>query len=194
MAAQVHTLERSTAKIELANSQSPARHSRLALSFAVMGALSFWLPDVVIHIHAGPKLDARHVWTITLLAPAIFILTYVASRRLASKCNYRRVGPAMLLGVWLSGGLFMTIAAMASGSEFIGGSGIWRGIVIIISVIPIVTYVLSAYDGSVFALLAGTVGGLLIWGIRTGWMLWTGGAGNATSGEKRGSHDHSKAA
>jgi hypothetical protein len=33
------------------------------------------------------------------------------------------LGPTMLLGVWVSGGLFMTISALVSGSDFIGGTG-----------------------------------------------------------------------
>jgi len=78
----------------------------------------------------------------------------------------------MLLGVWLSGGLFMTLAAMVSGSGFIGGTGVWRLVAIVLSVIPIVTYILAAYDGSLFALLAVTVGALILWGLRTSWILW----------------------
>ena len=77
----------------------------------------------------------------------------------------------MLLGVWLTGGLFMTFGAMASGSEFTGATGVWRLLVVAVSVIPIVTYILSAYDGSIFALLAVTAGALLLWSIRMSWTL-----------------------
>ena len=67
----------------------------------------------------------------------------------------------MLVGVWITGGLFMTIAAMASGSEFVGVNGVWRLVIIVLSVIPIVTYILATYDGSLFALLVLTLGTLM---------------------------------
>jgi hypothetical protein len=79
----------------------------------------------------------------------------------------------MLLGVWMSGGLFMTISSLASGSDFIGGTGFWRLAIIPMSIIPIVTFILANYDGSLFALLAITVGGLLICGVRASWTLWS---------------------
>ena len=149
-----------------------ARRRGLLLAFAAAGAISFWFPDVAIHADAGPNLDARHAWAITVLAPAIFLFTYLVARRFALKHHFNRVGPTMLLGVWLTGGLFITIGAILSRSEFIGGTGIWRIVMIFMSVIPIVTFILAALDGSVFALLAITVGGLLILGFRASVALW----------------------
>ena len=105
----------------------------------------------------------RHVWAITLLAPAVFLFAYLVGRRLASKHHFKRAGPTMLLGVWLTGGLFMTFGAILSRSEFIGGNGIWRIVMIFMLVIPIVTFILATLDGSALALLAITVGGLLTW-------------------------------
>jgi hypothetical protein len=167
----------------------------MALLFAVLGALSFWLPDVVLHLHAGPNLDGWHAWAITLSAPAMFLLAFVFARRLAMKQRFTKVGPTMLVGVWVSGGLFMTLGSMLSGSEFIGGTGLWRLSIIPISVIPIVTYVLSAYDGSLFALLGITVGGLLICCISASWTLWTSSATpTRIAVEGTPSHDEPKAA
>ncbi|HTT21523.1 MAG TPA: hypothetical protein VMG82_21520 [Candidatus Sulfotelmatobacter sp.] len=150
-----------------------ARRRGLLLAFAATGAISFWLPDVAIHAGAGPNLDARHAWAITVLAPAIFLFAYLVARRFALKYHFKRVGPTMLLGVWLTGGLFMTVGAILSRSEFIGGAGIWRIVMICMSVIPIVTFVLAALDGSALALLAITVGSLLILGFRASIALWS---------------------
>jgi hypothetical protein len=168
----------------------------LALSFAIAGALSFWLPDVAVHIIAGPNFDSRHVWGITILMPAAFLLTYVVARKFALRRDFRWVGAAMLLGVWLTGGLFMTIAAMASGSEFVGVSGVWRLVVIVLSVIPIVTYILATYDGSLFALLVLTVGALLLLGFRASRItLITSGVSSASlSSEESASQQRSKIA
>jgi hypothetical protein len=82
----------------------------------------------------------------------------------------------MLLGVWITGGLFMTIAAMASGSGFIGVSGVWRVVVIVLSV----TYILATFDGSVFALLVVALVALLILGFRASRILLTSGLSSAT--------------
>lgn len=101
----------------------------------------------------------------------------------------------MLLGVWVSGGLFMTVASMASGSEFIGGSGLWRVVAIVAGIVPIVTYVLSSYDGSVFALLAVTVGSLLICGVHSSCMLWNSrGTRSDTSLQRADLHDDNNVA
>ena len=152
-----------------------ANRGGLALAFAAAGAFSFWLPDVAVHAAAGPNLDARHAWAITFLAPTIFLCAYLFARRFSSRHHFNRVGPTMLLGVWLTGGLFMTLAAILSRSEFLGGTGMWRLVVIFVSVIPIVTFILAASDGSLFALLAITMGGLLVLGFRSSVVLWSSG-------------------
>lgn len=90
----------------------------------------------------------------------------------------------MLLGVWLSGGLFMSVAAVASGSEFIGGTGVWRLIVIALSVIPVVTFVLASYDGSLLALLAVTLGSLIFCGVHATLTLWNADATGSSAAAK----------
>lgn len=188
--AQVDPIEQGMKDVGASYFRSPSRPRGLAFLFAAIGALSFWLPDIAVHVHGGPNLDLWHAWAITLFSPVMFLFAYVVAQRFALKQNFKRLGPAMLLGVWLSGGMFMTLSAMISGSEFVGGTGVWRLVVMVVSVIPIVTYVLAAYDGSVFALLAVTVGGLLIWGIRASWALWrSAGAPSNTAFERSGSQD-----
>lgn len=146
---------------------SRIKQSRLALSFAIAGALSFWLPDVAVHFYAGRSLTSRHVWAITILAPITFFFTYLVARRSAVKRDFRWLGPAMLLGTWVTGGLFITLAATASGSGLVRLHGVRDSLLMIVSsVIPGVTYVLAAYDGSFLALFVTTAGALLLWGLR----------------------------
>jgi hypothetical protein len=145
---------------------SRIQQPRLALSFAVAGALSFWLPDVAIHIAARRTFDSPHVWVITFLLPATFLFAYFVLRRFAVRRDFKWVGVAMLLGVWLTGGLFMMLAATASGGGFAGANGVQGTLSMIAwSIIPLVTYMMAAYDGSLFALLAVSIGALLIWGV-----------------------------
>ena len=44
---------------------------------------------------------------------------------------------------------------------------------IVFSEIPVFTYILAAYDGSLFAFLAVTFNALLLCGVLEGWMLLT---------------------
>ncbi|MFZ0806060.1 MAG: hypothetical protein WAN03_07750 [Candidatus Sulfotelmatobacter sp.] len=158
-------------------SLSRIKQPRLAIWFAMAGALSFWLPDVAIHIYAGRNLDSRHIWAITILAPATFLLAYVVARTFAAKRAFSWLGAAMLLGVWVSGGLFITLAATASERGFVGPHGFRDSLFMIVSsVIPGVAYILAAYDGSFLALLAVTVGALLLWGLRKSWILLVSGS------------------
>lgn len=170
--AQASGLSRGTAQLGSLPLPSGTKRRRLALSCAVAGALSFWLPDVAVHIVAGPNFDSRHVWLCTLLMPATFLFAYVVARRFGMKRDFKWVGPAMLLGVWLTGGLFMTLAT-AWGRPYVGVDGVGRLLLIVSSVIPVVTFLLAANDGSLFALLAVTLGALLLLGMRASWTLLT---------------------
>jgi len=137
---------------------------RFALTLAVIGALSFWLPDLAVHAAAGCKFDSPHARIITFLMPAAFLFAYVLARRFAAKREFKWVVAAMLLGVWLTGGLFMTLAATECGGGFAGPDGIRGGLLmIVLSLIPLVTCMQAVYDGSGLALLAVTIGPFLIW-------------------------------
>jgi Cu/Ag efflux pump CusA len=84
---------------------------------------------------------------------------------------------------------------MASGSEFVGVSGVWRLVIIVLSVIPIVTYILATYDGSLFALLVLTLGTLLLSGFRASLVLLTSGPSLASiSSDESALQQRSKAA
>lgn len=148
-----------------------SKRLRLTLLFALTGAVSFWVPDIAVHAHAGPALDSRHIWTLTILSPLTFLFAYLVARRFAANQQFRCPGAAMLSGVWLSGGLFMTLAAVISGSELIGGTAIGQTLVLVISVIPIVTLIMASADTSSIALLGVTIGALLVFGVRASCML-----------------------
>ena len=170
--AEVRGLSRGTTQVGSLPLPSGTKRRRLALSFAVGGALSFWLPDVAVHFDTGPNFDSRHVWVCTILMPATFLFAYLVARRFGMKRDFKWVGPAMLLGVWLTGGLFMTLAT-TSGSGFVGVDGVGRLLIIVFSVIPVVTLLLAGNDGSLLALLAVTLGALLLCGVRASWILLT---------------------
>jgi len=65
----------------------------------------------------------------------------------------------MLLGVWLTGGLFTALAATTANGGFAGPDGFWGGVLFaLLGALPPATFIMATYDGSLFALLAITVG------------------------------------
>jgi hypothetical protein len=147
---------------------SRIQQPRLTLWLAIAGALSFWLADLAIHVAA--RLDsapARWDAAFVFLPPGTFLFTYLIARRVAVRRGFKRVGVAMLVGVWLTSGTFMAITATATERGF-AHSGVlgWLGM-IVLSIIPIVMFFLAAYEGSLFALLVLMFGALLVWGART---------------------------
>ena len=71
-------IDRGTNQLGTSRSRNerPKRHG-FALACAAAGAISFWVPDVIVHADAGSNLDAKHAWAITVLAPAMFLLTLI---------------------------------------------------------------------------------------------------------------------
>ena len=154
---------------------SRVRQKKLAICLALAGAVSFWLPDVVIQTATRRTFDALQIRTqvriITFLLPATFLCAYVVARMCAAKRNFKWVGAVMLLGIWLAGGLFMMVAATAAGGGFAGPDGIKGGFLLaILGVFPPVALMMSTYDGSLGALLIVNLGSLLFWGIRSSGM------------------------
>lgn len=162
----------------------------LAILFALAGAVSFWAPDIAVHAHAGPALDSRHVLAVTVLSPLTFLFAYVVARGFVGNHKFRWPGAAMLSGVWLSGGVFMTLAALISGSGLIAETTFGQAIVIVLSVIPIVTYIMASADGSSMALLGVTVGALLVCGLRASLVLLRSTQGTAVSWAARPVRHH----
>lgn len=150
---------------------SRIRETKLALWLALGGAFSFWLPDVAIHIAARRSFNALHVRVVTFLLPAAFLCAYLAARRYAAKRDFKWVGAVMLLGIWLTGGLFMMVAASAAGGGFAGPDGVKGGFVLaMLGALPPVTCMIATYDGSLGALIAVNFGALVFWAIRSSGM------------------------
>ena len=147
---------------------SRIQQSRLTLWLAVAGGLSFWLPDLAIHVAA--KLDsapARWDAALIFLPPATFLFTYLIARRDAVRRGFKWVGVTMLVGVWLSSGTFMAITATTTEKGFAHPNVLgWLG-TIVLSIFPMVMFFLAAYEGSLLALLVLIFGALLVWGTRT---------------------------
>jgi len=100
--------------------------------------------------------------------PVTFLIAYVIARRFAVKRNFKWVSASMLLGVWLTGGLFMAISATVSGGGFARPDGVQGGLLMaLLGAFPPITFMEAVYDGGGLSLIAVKFGPLLIYGVQT---------------------------
>lgn len=94
--------------------------------------------------------------------PQVFlpIASVVAALRLtkfrAGKAGQTPISLFLLLGIWLSGPLFMSINATFTGGGFATPEG-WHVVKFGTLLFPIFTFSMSAYDGTLFGLLLVTL-------------------------------------
>jgi hypothetical protein len=139
----------------------PCLSRRIVILMAI-GGVSFWIPDVLVHLVRGDKFGRWDVLFVSIALPLTFLAGYRwAAKRFKDESGRSVVG-ALILGVWLFGGFFMVAGSFAAGG-FASSDG-WQGAVILTlaSVVPIFTYMMSAYDGSLMALLIVSVAALAI--------------------------------
>ena len=134
------------------------------LGLMLLGAASFWLPDVIIHAVRANKLNSWDVRIITVVLPLTLLCTFMTAKRARNAARPTRIGFPMLAGVWLLGGLFMTVGASFSGGGFMSPGGA-RGAVLmmLLSFFPMYAFIMATYDGSLGALLLVTVVAFLVW-------------------------------
>jgi hypothetical protein len=115
--------------------------------YVVFGATAFWLVDVV--------LNAFHINSLLLftLVPTLGFLTfYVIARKIGRKKQHPSIAVFGVLGVWLLGSTATMVGASFSGGGFKTGL-LETFIVILLGLLPPYTMIMSAYDGSLLALL-----------------------------------------
>jgi hypothetical protein len=140
------------------------------LELLSLGAIAFWWTDTLVHAIRGLDFKGRDVLVLTASMPLSFLLTFHATKRCVRGRAQRRVGLLMIVGVWLFSGLFMMLNASFSGGGFRSPEGIgWLVRSILLSVIPVYTYVLATYDGSLAALLIVTLGGCVFSAVQSRW-------------------------
>jgi hypothetical protein len=133
------------------------------LKLMAVGAVSFWLPDSLWHAIRGSNFNGADVLAITVLLPLTLLAMYLFIKRRPTNEPRRYVGLAMMLGVWMLGGFFITVGSSFSGGGFVGPDGFRGGVFItLIGLVPPFTYVLATYDASLGALLLATLAAILI--------------------------------
>jgi hypothetical protein len=133
------------------------RRATKALTHALLGALVFWTPNVVVHWIIAYRFSGFVVIGLTVLLPAVTILFFHAFLWPSLK-QESRLSAALfaVLGIWITGPSMLTFSA-----SFCGGGltqpDAWRFFVFGTLLFPLFTFVMSAYDGTLFALLLTTL-------------------------------------
>ena len=128
-----------------------------ALSYALLGGLVFWTPNIVVHWIIAYRFSGFVVIGLTVLLPVTTILFFRAFLW-PSLLQERRLSQAVVavLGIWITGPSMLTFS-----SSFCGGGltqpEAWRFFVFGTLLFPLFTLVMSAFDGTFFALLLTTV-------------------------------------
>jgi len=117
----------------------------------LMGALAFWLPEIIFYAWTRQELSGKLV---TFLLPSSLLIVYLLISILRRK---RIAKPSaaifMVLGVVFLGTLAMTIGATIRGAGFWGHPGSTLLGVLLGTVIPIYAFIAATYDGSLYALI-----------------------------------------
>jgi hypothetical protein len=128
-----------------------------ALTYALLGAFVFWAPNVLVHWIIAYNFSGFVVLGLTILLPAMTLLFFRAFLWPSVKQG-SRLSPALfgVLGIWIAGPAMLTFS-----SSFCGGGltqpDDWRFFVFGTLLFPLFTLVMSAYDGTFFALLLTTL-------------------------------------
>jgi Na+-translocating ferredoxin:NAD+ oxidoreductase RnfD subunit len=122
-----------------------------AKTLFLIGALAFWLPEIVLYAWTRQALNGKLV---TFLLPGSFLLTYLLVSILRPKQIPRPSGAVfMVMGTLFLGTLAMTIGATIRGAGFWGHPGSTLLGVLLGTVIPIYAFIAATYDGSLYALI-----------------------------------------
>jgi hypothetical protein len=128
-----------------------------AVAYALLGAFVFWTPNVVVHWIVAYRFSGFVVMGLTILLPVTTILFFRAVSWPSLK-QQSRLPQALfaVLGIWIAGPSMLTFS-----SSFCGGGltqpDAWRFFVFGTLLFPLFTLVMSAFDGTFFALLLTTV-------------------------------------
>jgi hypothetical protein len=128
-----------------------------ALAYALLGGLVFWTPNVVVHWIIAYRFSGYVVLGLTVLLPATTILFFRFFLWPSLKQEFRLTHAVFaVLGIWITGPSMLTFS-----SSFCGGGltqpDAWRFFVFGTLLFPLFTLVMSAFDGTFFALLLTTL-------------------------------------
>lgn len=119
----------------------------------LLGGISFWTPDIIIHALRSYKFSGPDVLVVTLLSLGSLLVCYgMVSWSLDKRRKAPLIAIPMLIGIWLLGSTAMMIGASYSGGGFASSEvSTWYGVAL--GLLPPYTFIMATYDGILGALL-----------------------------------------
>ena len=117
----------------------------------LLGALSFWLPEILLDVWSRQELDGKLV---TFLLPSIFLLAYLLALILRPRRSAKPSAAIfMVLGVIFLGTFAMAVGATIRGAGFLEHPGSTLLGVLLGTLVPIYAFIAATYNGSLYALV-----------------------------------------
>lgn len=127
---------------------------RRIVKLAVIGAVAFWLPDAVWHLVRGDTFGRVDVLGVTTLTPITLLVAYLIFWRRNWAAGQEFKAWPLMLGVWELGGYFMLLSASFQHAGFKNLHGFSDiAMALLLPLIPIYTFIMATYDGSLAALI-----------------------------------------
>ncbi len=144
--------------------QWPSTKWTRLFKLSLLGAVAFWLPDVLLHAFRGYNFNGRDVGVVTIVCPLTLLTVFLVASLTDKATPPKSIFPAFVAGVWLFGGLFMLVGASFAGVGLLAPDGV-RGAMfwMLLSLVPIYTFIMATYDGALAALLLVTAFAVPIW-------------------------------
>jgi hypothetical protein len=141
-------------------------HSLHFLKLMALGAVSFWLPDILWHAATGardvPGLVALTIPSLSMPLALLCMYLFLQKRPVNQSLPFG-VGFPLMLGIWTLAGFFMAVGASFEGGGFAGADGVLGGIEgSLLGLIPVYTFIMATYDGALGALFVATLGAVVI--------------------------------
>lgn len=127
-----------------------------ALTHMVLGGVVFWAPDVLAHWLRASRFSNFDVVGLTVLLPVTTYLFFQIVWRPARN-QHDRLSEALfaVLGIWMIGPSMLTLSLIFC--DRLSRSDAWHFFTIGTLLFPLFTFLMSTYDGSVFAVLLTTL-------------------------------------
>lgn len=127
-----------------------------ALTHMLLGGFVFWTPNILVHWLRASRFSNFDVVGLTLLLPAT---TYLFFQMVwwPPRNRYDRLSPALfaVLGIWIIGPSMLTLSLIFC--DRLSRSDAWHFFTIGTLLFPLFTFLMSTYDGSVFAVFLTTL-------------------------------------
>ena len=129
------------------------KHFVEVLKYVPLAGFCFWLPDILLHWLRGHRYSGLDVLVLTALLPITTALVLaIIWERSQNIENRQPTALSALVGIWLFGPLMMFVAESFTGGGFSKPGG-WQFVLKGTIFFPVVTFMMSTYDGTLGAVL-----------------------------------------